>query len=255
MTAVGTFRAGNEDFCAVSHEEDGTGVVVVADGVSSYEGGEVASRTAVEATLRSYREQPRTVAPAKRLYRAVQEANIAVHDLAVVVPELRGMATTLTSIVVESGQLTTMHVGDCRLYLVRSGKISQLTKDHTVAAQRARLGLVKKERLRDHPDRSVLTRSLGRELIAAVDRITTRIGNGDVLVVCSDGLYNVLEDGEISDTVVDCPPERACETLVERANSRGTPDNLTVAIVRITGMPPPPLEPTGLGGAIRRLLG
>src|SRR5690349_17176275 len=98
ITSVGTMRTENEDFCSFSVEEDGTGIVVVADGVSSYEGGEVASKTAVEATLRSYREQGATLAAGKRLYRAVQEANIAVHDLAVVVPELRGMATTLTSV-------------------------------------------------------------------------------------------------------------------------------------------------------------
>jgi protein phosphatase len=252
LSSRGSMRPDNEDFFATSIE-DGIGLVVVADGVSGLEGGEVASRTAVEATLTNYREQSTSFTPARRLYRAVQQANIAVYDLAVVVPELRGMATTLTGLVIEHGQVSTMHVGDCRLYLMRDTEIRQLTKDHTVAAQRARLGLVKKERLSTHPDRSILTRNLGRELIAAIDQITTRVIQGDVLLVCSDGLYNVLEDREIAELCVERSPTDACESLIARANERGTPDNLTAAVVRITGACPPLEEASGIGSVFRRL--
>lgn len=254
VTSQGTTRTENEDSCGTSIE-DGVGLIVVADGVSGFQGGEVASQKAVETTLKSYREQPASMSPARRLYRAVQEANIAVYDLSVVVPELRGMATTITSLVVDHGQVTTMHIGDCRMYLIRDQKIRQLTKDHTVAGQKARLGLVKKDRLATHPERSILTRNLGRELIAAIDQITTRVVQGDVLLVCSDGLHNVLGDEEMAALCRDRPAKEACETLIAQANGRGTPDNLTAAVVRITGSGPPTVEETGIQSVFRRLFG
>lgn len=254
-SSVGTTRAENEDCCAAVIEEDGVGLVVVADGVSGFQGGEVASSKAVETTLKSYREQPANMTPARRLYRAVQEANIAIYDLSVVVPELRGMATTMTSLVVDRGQVSTMHVGDCRMYLVRDQKIRQLTKDHTVAAQKARLGLVKKDRVATHPDRSVLTRNLGRELIAAVDQITTRVLEGDVVLVCSDGLYNVLDDREMAELCGQLSAKEACNVLIARANERGTPDNLTAAVVRITSSGPSEVETNGIRSAFRRFFG
>src|SRR5262249_32771163 len=157
------------------------------------EGGEVASAKAVEVTLRAYQEQPAAVAAGKRLARAVQQANIEIHDMAMIVPELRGMATTLTALALDEGRLCIAHVGDTRLYHLRDGRLVQLTKDHTVAAERVRLGLLSPRRARHHPEHSTLTRSLGRELIVAIDRISTRVFRDDALLVCSDGLYNVLD--------------------------------------------------------------
>jgi protein phosphatase len=90
------------------------------------------------------------------------------------------------------GELTAAHIGDSRLYLCREGRLLQLTKDHTVAGERARMGLMSKSRARSHPGKSVLTRSLGRELIVPIDRISNHLFRDDTLLVCSDGLYNVL---------------------------------------------------------------
>lgn len=237
LTDVGTERDHNEDACGVL--VDGAAVVVVvADGVSSAAAGEVASRMAVDVVLRAYREEPADRPAGQRLYRAVQQANIEIHDRALVVPELRGMATTLTAAAVERGALTAVHVGDSRLYLVRGGRPVQLTKDHTVAAERARVGLLSKDRARVHPDRSVLTRSVGRELIVSRDRIAQPLAGGDALVACSDGLYNVLGDGEIADIVGDLGAADACRALVDAANARGTGDNLTAAVIRVAGGAP-----------------
>src|SRR4029077_3889368 len=101
----------------------------------------------------------------------------------------------------------------------------QKTKDHTLAAERARMGL--SQRPPGHPDRSTLTRSVGRELIAAIDRVTFPLIKDDTLLVCSDGLYNVLGDGELLDQVRGVDPEGACGNLIRTANTRGTRDNLT----------------------------
>jgi PPM family protein phosphatase len=231
----GTERRDNEDMCG-SHVESSTHVVVaVADGVSGEEGGEIASRTAIDVTLRSYKESSASWGPAKRLFRAAQDANIEIHDRALVVPELRGMSTTLTAVAVNGASAHAVHVGDSRLYLIREGRYVQKTKDHTVAARRMRIGVVSAERAKTHPARSTLTRSLGRELIAAIDRITFAVSDGDILLLCSDGLYNVLSDEEILQGALRSEPAPACQELVGAANTRGAPDNVTVAIVHVMG--------------------
>jgi protein phosphatase len=225
-------RQENEDACG-SHETDTGVVLAVADGVSGEEGGEIASRTAIDETLRAYRESPVGWGPARRLYRAAQQANIEIYDRAAVVTELRRMATTLTAIAVEDGIAHAAHIGDSRLYLIRSGRIEQKTKDHTVAATRQRIGIVSAKKAKDHPLRSTLTRSLGSELIAAIDRVTFPVREGDTLVVCSDGLYNVLSDDQLCEGASGRDAEQACKGLIAEANARGAPDNVTVAIAQV----------------------
>jgi protein phosphatase len=192
---------------------------------------------AVHETLRSYRESPAAWGAARRLYRAAQQANIEIYDRASVVTELRGMSTTLTVIAVEGGMVHAAHIGDSRLYLIRDGRIEQKTKDHTVAAGRQRIGVVSAERAKEHPLRSTLTRSLGRDLIAAIDRVTFPLRVGDTLLVCSDGLYNVLGDERILDQASGRDAEEACKALIDDANARGAPDNVTVAIAQVTRVP------------------
>jgi protein phosphatase len=253
LTDVGTEREHNEDHCGELLESSACGLLVVADGVSSAEAGETASQTAVAVTLRAFAEQPSGMATSKRLYRAVQQANIEVYDLATVVPELRGMTTTLTAVVVDRGELTAAHVGDSRLYLLRDGRLTQLTKDHTVAGEKARIGLMSKARAREHPDRSVLTRSLGRELIVPIDRISNRLFRGDALLACSDGLYNVLDEEQMAPLLAQGDAGAACRSLIDTANARGTLDNVSAAVLRVVNGPQRPEAPSGLGGKLRAL--
>ncbi|HVR60378.1 MAG TPA: protein phosphatase 2C domain-containing protein [Polyangia bacterium] len=254
LSDEGTERPDNEDRCAAVIDGGGWALLVVADGVSSLPAGEVASQMAVDIIPRSFREQDPSVSLTRRMARAVQEANISIHDLGLAVPELRGMATTVTAAVVRGHELCAAHVGDCRLLLVRGGTATQLTKDHTVAGERARLGLLRKERLAEHPGRYQLTRSLGRELIVAVDQLTTTVGDGDRLVVCSDGLHGVLPEGEIARLAAAGDAAAACRTLIDAANAVGTPDNLTVAVLAVAGAPPPPAR-RGLLDRLRGLAG
>lgn len=247
----GTTREANEDACGTYVESPTCALVVVADGVSGQQGGEVASQMAVEATLRAFRESPVSWGPMKRLHRAAQQANIEIHDRALVVTELRGMSTTLTAIAAHDGILYAAHVGDSRLYLVRNAAIVQKTKDHTLAAERARMGL--SMRPPGHPDRSTLTRSVGRELIAAIDRVTFPLMKDDMLIVCSDGLYNTLADDELLDLARGVDAEGVCDNLIRSANARGTHDNLTVACLRVTSETHP--APAGWRTVLERLLG
>ena len=254
LTDVGTARPNNEDACGAHAEGETRALIAVADGVSLGQAGEVASDMAITTLLRAFAEAPG--APAgQRLYRAVQQANIEIYDRAVAVPELRGMSTTLTAAVVDQGELTAVHVGDSRLYLVRGREVVQLTKDHTVAAEKVRMKLLSPERARTHPDRSVLTRSVGRELIVSRDRLGRKLAQGDVLVACTDGLHGVLEDAEIARIVDGRPPAEACRALLDAANARGTPDNLSAAVLRVAGPTPGAQVEEGFRGRLERLLG
>jgi serine/threonine protein phosphatase PrpC len=230
LSDVGTNRPDNEDSCGHLIEAPDTAVFAIADGIGGYEGGEVASAMAIELTLQAWRESPPAWGSAKRLVRAVQFANIEIHNRALAVPELRRMGTTLTAVAIDKGMLAAAHVGDCRLYLARHHKISQLTKDHTMVAEKVRMGLMTAERARNHPERSMLVRSIGQELIVSVDRISIPLLRGDRLILCSDGLHGVLRDNELELMTRDRAAVAACRTLVETANERGTADNLTVAI-------------------------
>ena len=253
LSDVGTLRDHNEDCCGTFIESGACAIVGVADGVSSSEGGEVASQMAIDVTLRAYREEAPTRSVGQRLYNAVQQANIEIYERAYAIPELRGMSTTLTAVALEQGELTAVHVGDSRLYLARAGTITQLTKDHTLAAERLLAGFASRERAL--ADRSALTRSVGRELIVSRDRISRPLVQGDVLILCSDGLYNVLADAEMQRIVEDRDASAACHALIAEANDRGTPDNLTAAVVRMIGPAPTRPQPRGLAAALRRLRG
>jgi serine/threonine protein phosphatase PrpC len=234
LSDVGTTRPDNEDSCGHFIESPDCVVFAVADGVGGYEGGEIASRMGIDITLEAYRESPKEWGAAKRLYRAITRANIGIHDKALTVPELSRMATTMTAVAVEKGILSAVHIGDCRLHLIRNSQISVVTKDHTMVAGQVRMGMMTAERAKTHPERGMLLRSLGRELIASIDRITLPLMERDRLVLCSDGLYNVLDAKELESITRDIDAETACRKLIDTANERGTHDNLTCAVFRMT---------------------
>ncbi len=144
------------------------------------------------------------------------------------------MAATLTALEQRGDKFSVVHVGDCRLYSLRDGQLRQLTRDHTVSAERMRLGILSKARARNHPDRSTLTRCLGRELMCRVDQLSERVRAGDVLVVCSDGIHGVLDDPEIAQLSRAESASLACQQLIDAANERGASDNVTAAVVRVS---------------------
>ena len=244
LSDAGTDRPDNEDACGYFIESPDAALLAVADGIGGYEGGEIASRMAVDITLEAYRKSPVAWGAATRLLRAVQRANIEIHYRAIAVPMLRRMGTTLTAAVVEGGRLSAAHVGDCRLYLARRGRILQITKDHTVVAEHVRMGLMSAARARNHPERSMLSRSLGHELIVSVGRFSMPLVKGDDVLLCSDGLYNVLEEAELERLMRAGDAATVCKALIEAANARGSADNLTAAVFMMNGA-----TPFAVGGA------
>jgi len=258
LSDPGTGRAANEDSCGHFVEGPGTALFAVADGVGGFDGGGVASALAIEVTLGSYQESPVEWGVAKRLYRAVQRANVEVHSRALLVPELRRMATTLTAVVIDHGMLNAAHVGDCRLYVARHKAIAQISQDHTMVAEQVKRGLMSAESAREHPERSILLRNLGHDLIVTVAKISMPLLQRDRVIVCSDGLYDVVRDNEIEALTRDVDATAACRILVDTANQRGTLDNVTCAVFRMIAATPYRAEPVKASvwrQRLRRLFG
>jgi serine/threonine protein phosphatase PrpC len=239
LTETGPVRPGNEDSIGHWPHEDGL-LFAVADGLGGHAAGEVASALALEVLAREMERAPGSWAVGKRLRRSAQEANLALHGKALAVPELSGMATTLTATVVLGPTLTTVHIGDTRLYLARGDTVTQLTKDHTWVAEQMQYGLLSAQMARTHPRRGSLTRSLGTELIVGIDVLSLTLEPGDVLVQCSDGVHGLLEDAEIAAIARMEPPADACRRLVDRAIEAGSRDNLSVQVAVVTDCPPAP---------------
>src|SRR5207244_654062 len=177
---------GNAD---AQHEAYVCFAIAGADGLGGHAAGEVASALALEVLAREMDRAPGSWALTKRLRRAVQEANLELYNKAIVVPELRGMGTTLTASAVVGGTLVAAHVGDCRLFLWREGTLTQLTKDHTWVWEQMQYGLLSPEDARTHPRRNMLTRCLGRELIVGIDVLSMDLRPRDIIVQCSDGIH------------------------------------------------------------------
>jgi len=239
LSDVGCVRAENED--AVGHwpHEDGL-LFAVADGIGGHAAGEVASAVALEALSREMDRAPGGWAVAKRLRRAVYEANLEIYNKAITIPELRGMGTTLTATALVGGTLATAHVGDSRLFLWRDRTLTQLTKDHTWVAEQVAYGILSADDARTHPRRNVLTRCLGRELIVSTDVLTLDLRPGDVLLQCSDGIHVPVPEPEVCELLAAHPPEAACRALVRRAREEGGEDNMSVQIAAVVSCPPPP---------------
>jgi protein phosphatase len=242
LTDVGCVREANED--AVGHwpHEDGL-LFAVADGVGGENAGEVASALALEVIAREMERAPGNWAVAKRLRRAIQEANLEIYNKAITVPELRRMATTLTATAIVGGSLVAAHVGDCRLFLFRDRRLTQLTKDHTWVSEQVQYGLLSAEAARTHPRRHVLTRCLGAELIVGIDNLTLDLRPGDVVLQMTDGIHGLVPEAEIGELLAAHPPEAAARALVRRGREEGGEDNLSVQIAGVVDCPPPAARP------------
>ena len=230
----GRVREENEDFVGAYAPHDGGdhgAVFVVADGMGGHAAGEVASRIAVETVLQTWVGGP-VARPGQALRSASRAANTAVFA-ASMDRECRGMGTTLVSLALIGGEAFVTNVGDSRAYHVRAGTCSQLTVDHSRVGEMLRMRLITPEQAANHPARSQLTRSLGGEPAVQVDLVRQELVAGDVFVLCSDGLWDLVSRREISQTVKLAPAE-AAESMIETALERGAPDNVTVVVARIS---------------------
>src|SRR5882762_23853 len=253
---IGCLRQNNEDSYGYWEPEDDRQflrkgrLAVVADGMGGYEGGQEASRLAVETLMAVYRDFGGDD-PQAALVEALQAAHEQIRQYSFAHPELRGMGTTCTAAAIVRGALGGagggenggkndyalyyVHVGDTRLYLIRDGQITRVTRDHSYVGRLVESGMISREEAETHPQRNILTAALGTnpDLIMDSPGRPEPLRPEDVLLICSDGLWGQVRDSEILDAVENKSAEQAGRKLIELARERGGPDNITVEILRL----------------------
>lgn len=237
VTDTGRKRRHNED--SFVHRPP---LFAVADGMGGAQAGEVASQLAAAAL----KEETGDGNGAERLTSLIQEANRRVFKRANEDAAASGMGTTITAALVENGVVWIGHVGDSRAYLVRDGKLQQLTDDHSLVGELQRTGKLSPEEADVHPQRSVITRAVGTDPDVDVDTDQVEPRTGDVFLICSDGLTDMLDDETILATVEKHRPDldTAARALVSAANKGGGEDNITVIAFEISDAGPDALERT-----------
>jgi PPM family protein phosphatase len=244
LSDIGRVRQCNEDslgyvVAATPEEAQSRGwLFAVADGVGGHDWGEVASHTAVESVLAGFREASASESHGTLLERLIKTANTRVIDAGhAATPSGARMATTFVACALRYDRATVAHVGDSRCYLIRRGQANLLTRDHTVANEHVRLGIVSSSEGSGSGTRHLLVRSLGAELFVNVDVQEHQVLVEDVLVLCSDGLHNSVSGSEIAAiTSHGADLTAAAKRLVDLANQRDGGDNITLQIIRIQGV-------------------
>ncbi|MBI3180088.1 MAG: Stp1/IreP family PP2C-type Ser/Thr phosphatase [Deltaproteobacteria bacterium] len=237
---VGRVREHNEDSHLIVHE---LGLFVVADGMGGHLGGQAASSLAVktvgesvEKTRDAIRDgaqvMPLEGSPVPRILAdAVRAACSAIYDAAQLDPELAGMGTTVTAMLVAGERAFIAHVGDSRCYLQRGDRIIQITDDHSLVNEQIKAGLITREQARQSRLKNIITRSVGFERDVAVDTFALPVQAGDKFLMCSDGLANFVDDTEIGLALATLPIEEVPQKMIALANERGGDDNITVLCV------------------------
>jgi protein phosphatase len=225
VTDVGRVRDGNEDGYRIDAR---TGLLAVADGMGGHVGGEIASAIALEALVAA-------VANGRPIRDAIAEANDAVIEKADTDQNLRGMGTTLTAATLASGgTLLVGHVGDSRAYLVRAGQIAQITDDHSLVEEMVQRGQLTPEQAEVHPQRSIVTRAIGIDPDIEVDVYPVELHPGDRVLLCSDGLTDMVRAEAIGRILAREPDgQRAAEQLIDAANAAGGNDNITALVIDV----------------------
>jgi protein phosphatase len=211
---------------------------VLADGVGGHERGEVASRLAVDCLLEGFRESRAGEPHTALLPRLAEKANLRVYEAGhAASPGGAPMATTLVACALRYDRAVIAHVGDSRCYLIRRGRATLLTRDHTVANEHLRMGLISADESAQSPNRHLLLRSLGKDLFVNVDVKEAQVVPGDMLLLCCDGLHGALQPADLARIVSQNKDLReAARQLVTLANERDGTDNISVQVIRVKGV-------------------
>lgn len=240
LTDVGCHRENNEDrhqYWEPADDEEFKRkgrLAIVADGMGGYEGGQEASRIAVETIERIYAEGNH-LDPQSLLIMGIRNAHQRILEYATENPALQGMGTTCTAIALVGSNLFYAHIGDSRLYLIRSNAISRITRDHSYVGRLVETGLISSVEAESHPHRNILTAALGAgaEIVPECPADPITLEAGDALLLCTDGLWGVVAENEIQIVVTNNDPQESCRRLIEIAKEHGGPDNITAMIIRV----------------------
>ena len=234
ITDIGKKRSMNQDYVYASDQPVGNlkNLLIVADGMGGHNAGDLASRYTVQEML-AYIKESEEDRPVPLLSMAIHHANEQVLEKAESEKELEGMGTTLVAATVQDEYLYVANVGDSRLYLIDDG-IEQITHDHSLVEEMIRIGELQRKDAKNYPDRNVITRAIGVQVPVRVDFFDVKLEHGDKILLCSDGLTNMVEDEEILEIVrKNSSIEEAAGALVDTANKNGGKDNISVVLAEI----------------------
>ncbi len=235
LTDKGLVRESNQDSYAAGELSGGVAWLVVCDGMGGANGGNIASAMAVKSISESinanYREGMSSNSIRDLLLSATAAANVSIYDTAQSVETLKGMGTTVVAAIIASGVAHIVHAGDSRAYLFGGGELYQITKDHSVVQSMIDDGKLSTSEAKKYPGKNIIVRALGVDRKTEGDYNEIDIAEGDVLLVCTDGLTNPVEDSAIaqvlgSNNLQDCP-----QKLIDLANKNGGRDNITAVLV------------------------
>ena len=237
LTNIGVRRNTNQDYAYVSEENVGNlpNILIVADGMGGHKAGEVASEQAVGAVLESIKEND-SKDKISIIEKAIAEANKKVLDMATSDEKFKGMGTTLVVATLEDNVLYVANVGDSRLYLIEDNEIRQITRDHSLVQEMISLGELDKESARTHTSKNVITRAIGVDKKIVADFFEVDVNEKTKILLCSDGLSNMVEDSQIIQIIDTCEGmtlEDTVHKLIDAANENGGMDNIAVVLANV----------------------
>lgn len=231
ITDIGQKRKQNEDYVFTSEIPVGplSNLFIVADGMGGHNAGDYASKHAIERIVEEVESSKDS--PVETLERAIQSANRYIRTKSRENEDMNGMGTTVVAATITDDVMYVANVGDSRLYIINSG-IRQITVDHSLVEEMVRMGGINREQAREHQDKNIITRAIGAEDELKIDFFQVRLEKGDFILLCSDGLTNMIEDEEIRMLLLGQKDiVSKAETLVAAANRNGGKDNITVVLI------------------------
>ena len=231
-TDIGQKRKMNQDYIFTSQEPIGNlpNLFVVADGMGGHNAGDFASRYGVSVMVETVRRD-KNFNPVKIMRNAMEAANREVLEQSREDPAMAGMGTTMVACTLVGGYAYVANVGDSRLYLAND-TMTQISQDHSLIAEMVRLGELTPEEGRNHPDKNIITRAIGTADTVQVDFFDFRLNQDDQMLMCSDGLSNMVEDARMFEILKDDSIEDKSEALIQEANANGGKDNIAVIVIR-----------------------
>ncbi len=234
-TDKGIRRENNQDVFYIS-DDPSMPIYILADGMGGHKAGELASNMAseiiVERIIKDKDKLNSEKSVMKWIKKTIEEANTKIYLESRKNKEYMGMGTTIIIGYIYKDKFYLGHVGDSRAYVIRDEKMEQITEDHSYVNQLLKLGNITKEEARNHPKKNMITRAVGSSSIIEIDLIDRQYKKGDILVLCSDGLYNMVEDSQILEAFKNNKMQKACDKLISIANDNGGIDNITVLAIK-----------------------
>lgn len=230
-TDIGKARETNQDCYYIPISDEELKLYIIADGMGGYAGGEVASNLAVFTTKKYIEENIEKADPVEVINNAIKEANIVIYEKARHSEELEEMGTTLDICLIYNNSIYIGHIGDSRIYKIANGELRKITTDHSYVQKLVKEGTITEEEAKNHPKKNMIMKALGGKEDEKPDIIIEPLNKGDILVMCTDGLTNMVDNNDIL-SIINENPENAHEELIKQANIKGGMDNITVIIIK-----------------------